>query len=107
MLLYFHKFLKFCSVVKLNFAKVLPCHTFYDGHVDHLKNFLTILLKSNILQKFSDIKISWYTVVHYWYKTVIKTCINNNRDSSHTESSCMPSQVRFLMTCTTNSCNPI
>ena len=30
--LYFHKF---CSVVKLNFAKVLPCHTFYVAHMDH------------------------------------------------------------------------
>ena len=29
MVLYFHEFYEFCSVAKLNFAKVLPCHTFY------------------------------------------------------------------------------
>ena len=35
-LLNFHKFRESCSVAKLNFAKVLPCHTFYIAHVDHL-----------------------------------------------------------------------
>ena len=35
--LYFHEFREFCSVVKFNFAKILPCHTFYVANVDHLQ----------------------------------------------------------------------
>ena len=40
MLLYFYKFRKFYSVAKLNFSKVLPCHTFYVAHVDHLQKII-------------------------------------------------------------------
>ena len=42
-----------------NFAKVLPCHTFYVAHVDHLH---AKLLKSPFSRKFSDTKISQYSV---------------------------------------------
>ena len=38
-LLYFHKFWKFCSVAKLNFAKVSPCHTFYVAHMVHSQKY--------------------------------------------------------------------
>ena len=31
----FHELHKFCSVVKLIYAKMLPCHTFYVAHMDH------------------------------------------------------------------------
>ena len=35
--LYFHEFCEFCSVAKLNFAKVLPC--LLSCHVDHLQKY--------------------------------------------------------------------
>ena len=38
-LLYFHEFRKICSVVKLNFMKMSPCHTFYVAHVDHPQKY--------------------------------------------------------------------
>ena len=59
MSLYSYEFHKFCSVAKLNFAKVLPCHPFYVAHVDHLH---AKLLKSPFSRKFSDTKISQYSV---------------------------------------------
>ena len=42
---------------------VLPCHTFYVAHVDHLWNYFVKLLKLPFLRKFSDVKISWYAVL--------------------------------------------
>ena len=48
-LLNFHKFCEFCSVTKLHFTKVSPCHTFYIAHVDHSWKYF--------LQKFPGI---WY-----------------------------------------------
>ena len=63
MSLYFHKFHEFCSVAKLNFAKVSPSHTFYAAPCgSFMKIFFTKLLKLPFLQKFSDVKISRYTV---------------------------------------------
>ena len=55
--IYYHKFCKFCSVAKLNFAKVLP--------LPHLLccpcGLFAKLLKLPFSWKFSDAKISQYT----------------------------------------------
>ena len=47
-------FCEFYSVMKLNFMKLLPCHTFYIAHVDHSRKYFS--------RKLSDAKISRYTV---------------------------------------------
>ena len=80
------------NFVKLNFAKVLPCYTFYVAHVDHYENFFheIIEITINFLQKFSDAKISWYTV---WHPPT--TLISDHQDqrkigSSDTETKCKP-----------------
>ena len=42
-----------------NFAKLLPCHTFYIAHVDHSQKYF---LRIFISRKLSDTKISRYTI---------------------------------------------
>ena len=44
--LYFHEFREFCSV-----AKVLPCHTFYVAHMDHLRNIFCEIIDITIFVK--------------------------------------------------------
>ena len=64
--LYFHEIREFCSVAKLNFVKVSPYHTFYAPHMDHSqKYFFAKLLKSPFSRKFTDTKISRYTVFKF------------------------------------------
>ena len=58
--LYFHEF---CSVAKLNFAKYCHATPFMLPHGSFVKIYFVKLLKLPFLRKFSDMKISQYTVV--------------------------------------------